>query len=212
MCGRNGSVPRPCRGWGTGRRALRGYEGRTETPLQNSQRVLLAKPSTAAVSRHGRCSAAARAGRPGGQSSRSTATGYGRCASWRRDGDIAPYRNGTRAMRGLAARWGHRALPQRDTGDGDAPRGAGQWDRTTGAARGRRHVRSDLSLPIGVFFASLRSSFPVFPSFSVGRPGSIFSDVFLYAYPSYHSLFGCHSQSSDKGCQISEQHRFRRSG
>ena len=62
MRGCNGSVPRPCRGWGTGRRALRGYEGRTETPLQNSQRVLLAKPSTAAVSRHGRCSAAAGAG------------------------------------------------------------------------------------------------------------------------------------------------------
>ena len=54
-------------GGATGRRALRGYEGRTETPLQNSQRVLLAKPRTAAVSHRGRCDAAARAGRLGGQ-------------------------------------------------------------------------------------------------------------------------------------------------
>ena len=38
-------------GGATGRRALRGYEGRTETPLQNSQRVLLARPRTAAASR-----------------------------------------------------------------------------------------------------------------------------------------------------------------
>ena len=149
-----GKVRGRAAGGATGRRALRGYEGRTETPLQNSQRVLLAKPSTAAVSRHGRCSAAARAGRPGGQSSRSTATGRGRCAGWRRDGDIAPYRNGTRAMRGLAGQWGR--TTGRTEGSSLPPRGA---------ARGRRHVRSDLSLPIGVFFASLRSSFPVFPSF-----------------------------------------------
>ena len=52
--GEEGAVPRPCRGWATGRRALRGYEGRTETPPQNSQRVLLAKPRTAAVSHRGR--------------------------------------------------------------------------------------------------------------------------------------------------------------
>ena len=88
-----------------------------------------------------------------------------RAEAWRRDGDIAPYRNGTRAWstrgagvkprtavasrhgqwlggaprcgmpsraprRGAAARWGHRALPQRDRttghegahGDGTAPR------------------------------------------------------------------------------------------
>ncbi len=150
MRGCNGSVPRPCRGWGTGRRALRGYEGRTETPLQNSQRVLLPKPSTAAMSRHGRCSAAAGAGRPGRQSSRPTATGYGRCASWRRDGDIAPYRNGTRAMRELAARWGHRALPQRGAGDArvggamgtsrPTATGHGRWGRTTGrGATGPHH-------------------------------------------------------------------------
>lgn len=41
-------------GGATGRRALRGYEGRTETPPQNSQRVLLAKRRTAAVSHRGR--------------------------------------------------------------------------------------------------------------------------------------------------------------
>ena len=64
-------------GGATGRRALRGYEGRTETPLQNSQRVLLAKPRPAAVSHRGRRSAAMarRAGRPGGRTSRPTATG-----------------------------------------------------------------------------------------------------------------------------------------
>ena len=47
-------------GGATGRRALRGYRGRTETPLQNSQRVLLAKPRTAAVRGVGVCAAARR--------------------------------------------------------------------------------------------------------------------------------------------------------
>ena len=45
----------PCAG-----RAPAGGRGRTETPLQNSQRVLLAKPRTAAVSHRRRCGAAAR--------------------------------------------------------------------------------------------------------------------------------------------------------
>ena len=64
MRGRNGGAATGARGvkvctrgraagGATGRRALRGYEGRTETPLQNSQRVLLAKPRTAAVSHRG---------------------------------------------------------------------------------------------------------------------------------------------------------------
>ena len=94
------------------------------------------------------------AGRPSGQASRPTATGRGRCArqrdmcgvgrvgagckathrakARRRDGDIAPYRNGARAVRtatgrgrcGAAARWGHRALPQRGTG---GAHGNGAW-------------------------------------------------------------------------------------
>ena len=38
-------------GGATGRRALRGYEGLTETPPQNSQRVLLAKRRTALMAR-----------------------------------------------------------------------------------------------------------------------------------------------------------------
>ncbi len=44
------ALPRPV---GDGRRALRGYGGRTETPPQNTQRVLLGKPRTAVANRHG---------------------------------------------------------------------------------------------------------------------------------------------------------------
>ena len=51
---REGEAVRGCpAGGATGRRALRGYVGRTETPPQNSQRVLLAKRRTAVASRHG---------------------------------------------------------------------------------------------------------------------------------------------------------------
>ena len=105
----------------TGRRALRGYEGRTETPLQNSQRVLLAKLRTAAVSPRGRC-------------------GAGCKAAHRADG--------------AAARWGHRALPQRGTGvehehgAREERRGEGRGDAMPdegcagegGAARGAREA------------------------------------------------------------------------
>ena len=85
-CGGNGAVPRLAAGGATGRRALRGYEGRTETPPQNSQRVLLAKPRTAAVSHRGqwRSGASREARRP----------------------SIAPYRNGTRAWSAARERCG----------------------------------------------------------------------------------------------------------
>ena len=61
-----------------------------------------------------------------------------------RRASIAPDRNGT-APRGTAARWGHRALPQRDrTVNGTRNGTAWQMDRATGPdhgarARGRDH-------------------------------------------------------------------------
>ena len=106
--GREGRVERSrgrAAGGANGRRALRGYEGRTETPPQNSQRVLLAKPRTAAVSHRGRWGAVGQGGasregdgrRGRGRPSRTDcAHGLG---TMRRDGDIAPYRQATRAVR-----------------------------------------------------------------------------------------------------------------
>ena len=125
-------------GGANGRRALRGYEGRTETPPQNSQRVLLAKPRTAAVShRHrGRCGAAARrrAGRSmggegaGGQAARTVRTASGRCGAM---GTSRP----TARPHGRCARNGARAGCERNgtaTGraamvrEGARPRGGGE--------------------------------------------------------------------------------------
>ncbi len=93
-------------GGATGRRALRGYEGRTETPLQNSQRVLLAKPRTAPVARR----AMWRGGAMG--TSRPTAMRHGRCARQR---DTSVGRGGAmRTSRPTAMRHG-RCARQRDT-------------------------------------------------------------------------------------------------
>ena len=72
--------------------------------MQNSQRVLLAKPRIAPMAR-------------------------------RRDGDIAPYRNGT-APRGTRCARGNGAHVVR------AGEGARQRDRTRGAATGPRVVRT----------------------------------------------------------------------
>ena len=141
-------------GGATGRRALRGYEGRTETPLQNSQRVLLAKPRTAAVSYRGRCGAAARAGRPGGQASRPAATGDGRCARQRGTGvertqrDTSVVRGGAMGTSRPTATGHGRGARQRDTsvGRGGAMRrtsrptatGHGRGVHATGHGRGAR--------------------------------------------------------------------------
>ncbi len=69
-------------GW-TGRRALRGYGGRTETPPAKLSACATCHGAAAVASRHRRCGAAARAGRVGSP--------HGR---WRPS--IAPYRNGAR--------------------------------------------------------------------------------------------------------------------
>ena len=81
-------------------------------PQQNSQRVLLANPRTAAVSRHGRCGAAARAGRPGGQASRPTATGH-ECGAREGRGE-GVCGEGTRA-------WGARGAGRRGAGVSAVP-------------------------------------------------------------------------------------------
>ena len=76
MAPHNRSTAAGARAWGAaGARPCRAqYRGQSRS-MQNSQRVLLAKPRTAAVSHRGRCGAAARAGSPGGQASCPTATG-----------------------------------------------------------------------------------------------------------------------------------------
>ena len=111
-----GQTPRPARLCGGARRR----------PLQNSQRVLLAMPRTAAVSHRGRV-ASRREQWLGGAP---------RCGMPSR----AP-------RRGAAARWGHRALPQRDrtTGHEGCAR---RWDRTTehaGYARGAGAISGTVS-------------------------------------------------------------------
>ena len=127
--GREGRVERSrgrAAGGANGRRALRGYEGRTETPPQNSQRVLLAKPRTAAVSHRGRCGAAARrrAGRAmggegaGGQAARTVRTASGRCGAM---GTSRP----TAKPHGRCARNGARAVRTQRDGDGAGGDGAG---------------------------------------------------------------------------------------
>ncbi len=155
---REGERSRGCAAGGaTGRRALRGYVGRTETPPQNSQRVLLAKPRTAVASRHGRWGARREPGGPvaehrilpqrdwaRGRGVRG-GDGTGRWGAAMGPGDGARRgagRGGAVAM-GRAARWGHRALPQRDRArgrDGAVATGrAARWDRARvrrGAWRG----------------------------------------------------------------------------
>ncbi len=59
-------------GW-TGRRALRGYWGRTETPPAKLSACATCHGAAAVASRHGRCGAAARAGRVGSPHGRPTA-------------------------------------------------------------------------------------------------------------------------------------------
>ena len=97
--------------------------------MQNSQRVLLAKPRTAVASRWG-----AR----GARGARGEAAH--RAEARRRDGDIAPYRNGTRVVRTAGARGeGHAARVVRTArgSEGGAQRGT---RGAHGEARGVRVV------------------------------------------------------------------------
>ena len=120
-------------GGATGRRALRGYEGRTETPPQNSQRVLLAKPRTAPMVRRRE---------PGGPAAEL-------CALPQRDTSVERGEErgagcagcqATHRADGAAARWGHRALPPSRTrsgyGNGTHEEGARQRSTRGGARRG----------------------------------------------------------------------------
>ena len=136
----------------TGRRALRGPgapaggRGRTETPLQNSQRVLLAKPRTAAVSHRRRCGAAARVASRHGRIHRALPL---RDTSMERgDGARDAKPHGVEHARGQG---GEGAVPScapwRDaTGDGDIAsyRNGARTVRTRGARAGsvrRRRAR-----------------------------------------------------------------------
>ena len=86
--------------------------------MQNSQRVLLAMPRTAVASRHGRRGA-------GGQAAH-------RAVARRRDGDIAPYRYGARAVRTA-------------TGNGRGMRAMGGEGRECGARGKAAHGNRDTS-------------------------------------------------------------------
>ena len=62
-----------------------GARGKAAHGNRDTSGAHVAKPRTAAVSHRGRCDAAARAGRPGGQAARPTAMGH-ECGARRRGG------------------------------------------------------------------------------------------------------------------------------